>query len=157
MNTKYVGCPGFCCEPLHGTRSPFRRSPWTFSVFFLITALGIGLFGLAELRAGPQDRPDSSITYTLSEQLKPDPVCNVTIHGTGCANLPRPLRVKLETWGSWSALDGYYLRGLTSQPPLAPDTEHSGEFVVQTPPNWGGALEISYTIPLLPVGSRLHD
>jgi hypothetical protein len=109
--------------------------------------------------AGANDKsePLPAITYKLVQEVQPDPRWKVSIAGTGFARLTKPLRLRLVEWGGWPAVDGYYLRGLTAHPPLKPDAERRGEFVLETPASWDGTFEVCYTIPLIPVGSAVQQ
>jgi hypothetical protein len=100
---------------------------------------------------------EPAVTYKIVQHGQTDPAWKISIIGTGFTGVAKPLRLRMETWGGWLDVDDYYLRGLTSRPPIKRDPGRRGAFVLEAPTAWDGAFEVSYTIPLSRVGSAVQQ
>src|SRR5262245_3344171 len=73
----------------------------------------------------------AAVTYKIVQAGRDDPVWKVSIIGTGFKGVPNAVRLRMESWGGWLDVDDYYLRGLTSQPPIKRDPGRRGAFVLE--------------------------
>jgi hypothetical protein len=100
---------------------------------------------------------EPSVTYKIVQRGEKDPRWEISIAGRGFKGMANPVRLRMESWGGWLDVDDYYLRGLTSRPPIKRDPGQRGTFVLEAPGAWDGAFEVSYAIPLARVGSAVQQ
>lgn len=106
---------------------------------------------LAATVAASTDKPQ--IRYELTHD--PGAACwRVHVSATGIDARAGAVGLELADWGEWTNVDAYYLRELESRPSARVAAEAPNRFTIETPPDWNGTLEVSYTIPLARAGSR---
>src|SRR5262249_6265639 len=97
------------------------------------------------------------VVYTLTQENDAEPVWKVSMRGTGFRGGIATVRLKLESWGGWLDIDEYYLRNLQTKPAGRGGLKERGSFVLQPPPDWGGAFDVAYVLPLARVGSSVQQ
>ncbi len=120
--------------------------------------LSIALVMLGVLHFGANARSESvttpTITYMLTQELQPEPVWNVHIVGEGFSRTPR---LRLGTWGGWSQWEGFYIRNLITRPAARDVSLPGGVLEFAESPEWKGAFDVCYHIPILRVGSTVQQ
>lgn len=98
------------------------------------------------------------VSYTIvCDPAAPDPRVAVRVRASALDLVPGPITLHLPDHGEWTHLDGLYLRGLHARPPLQRRADDPARWDVLAPTGWDGTLFLSYTIPLTPRGSQLHE
>ncbi len=91
--------------------------------------------------------------YTLRYDPSRDPaLIEVTMTASGLTRRDGAWSLVLDGWGGWTDLDRPYFVVTSADPPLSAETGQSRSFVI--PEDWDGSLRVTYTIPVLPIGSE---
>src|SRR5262245_24337627 len=149
-------CPGSKCAA--GGNEPPRMKAFLLIVAALLTACrGEGIRPRIDPppldgRPGPRARIEQVLSFDPA--LDP-PRWTVEVRATGLDHA-RGLLLELGNWGEWLRLDDYYLRGLTSDPPLR-RREDRKVFDVLAPEGWDGRLTVRYELAVVPLGSSARE
>lgn len=106
---------------------------------------------------GPADRAAAPWVQTrLSFDPSSTPaVWRIELEARGLGEA-KGLVLELSNWGEWLRLDDYYLRDLSSDPPLR-RTDRRNVFEVLAPPGWDGELRAIYELPVVELGSNARE
>jgi len=88
--------------------------------------------------------------YTVRYEPEGSPRLEIAVVASGLSAQARWALV-LDGWGGWPEMGGAYVGVVRADPPLGP--REGTAFPVLAPTEWDGALRVTYTIPLLEIGS----
>jgi len=104
----------------------------------------------------PQRAPVAGYEITYNAALDADRL-DVKVDISGLDVTARDVALYLEEWGRWTQFDSLYLRCVRSVPASHRNAAAGPVLTFEIPDSWDGSIHAEYQIPLIELGSALHD
>ncbi|MBK7404065.1 MAG: hypothetical protein IPJ41_05400 [Phycisphaerales bacterium] len=114
----------------------------------------VGMVALSFLGARADAQVLSEYTVRFDPADSP-PALRITLHAEGLAPVDGAWSLVLDGWGNWPEMEGDYVRVVSASPALG--ERRVTLFPVEPGPDWDGRLDVSFTVPLLPIGTGMQQ